>query len=182
MNSTTTNDCSTTEVSVVPPENGSARCQYRFSNGKRCQLPGLESQSGFCSRHFRPLAVSFPSSANDSQDLSADLLPELNEFSSGEDVQKFLARLGRSSHQGPRLAPPCSATSPTNSSILIAPWTWNPKMSPSNSSSTSRAPSATREWPAMTAHESQITSHGMECQTFRLKGGTYFSSSMTRAR
>ena len=93
MNSTTTNDSSTTEVSVVPPENDSARCKYRFSNGKRCQLPRLETQSGFCSRHFRPLAVSFPASPNDFEDLSADLLPELNEFSSGEDVQKFLARL-----------------------------------------------------------------------------------------
>ena len=53
----------------------------------------MESQSGFCSRHFRPVAVSFPSSPNDFEDLSADLLPELNEFSSGEDAQKFLARL-----------------------------------------------------------------------------------------
>jgi hypothetical protein len=98
MNSTTTNDRSTTEVSVVlpevvPPEDDSARCQYLFSNGKRCRLPGLQSQSGFCSRHFRPLALSFPSCPNDFEDLSADLLPELNEFSSGEDVQKFLARL-----------------------------------------------------------------------------------------
>lgn len=98
MNSTTTNDGSTAEVSLVMPENDlppddSARCQHRFSNGKRCRLPGLESQSGFCSRHFRPLALSFPSCPNDFEDLSADLLPELNEFSSGEDVQKFLARL-----------------------------------------------------------------------------------------
>ena len=99
MNSTTTNDSSTAEVPVVLPESGvlpqndSTRCQYRFSNGKRCQLPGLESQSGFCSRHFRPLGLSFPSCPNDFEDLSADLLPELNEFSSGEDVQKFLARL-----------------------------------------------------------------------------------------
>ena len=98
MNSTTTNDRSIAEVSLVMPENDlpqddSVRCQYVFSNGKRCRLPGLGSQSGFCSRHFRQLAVPFPSSPNDYEDLSADLLPELNEFSSGEDVQKFLARL-----------------------------------------------------------------------------------------
>jgi len=93
MNSTTTNDCSATEVSVVLPPDDSARCQHRFSNGKRCRLPGLESQSGFCSRHFRPLALSFPSCPSDFEDLSADLLPDLNEFSSGEDVQKFLVRL-----------------------------------------------------------------------------------------
>ena len=91
MNSTTTND--TAEVSVVLPQDDSSRCQYHFSDGKRCRLPGLEPQSGFCSRHFRPVAFSFLSSPNDSEDLSADLLPELNEFSSGEDVQKFLARL-----------------------------------------------------------------------------------------
>ena len=34
-----------------------------------------------------------PPSPSDSDDLSADLLPDLNEFPSGEDVQKFLARL-----------------------------------------------------------------------------------------
>ena len=39
------------------------------------------------------LRLALPSSPSDSEDLFAELLPELNEFSSGEDVQKFLARL-----------------------------------------------------------------------------------------
>ncbi|OLC96770.1 MAG: hypothetical protein DMG35_13235 [Acidobacteria bacterium] len=93
MNSTITNASSTLEVPAVPSQNESPRCQYRFSNGKRCRFPGLESQSGFCSRHFHPILVALPASPNDSADLSADLLPELSEFSSGVDIRQFLARL-----------------------------------------------------------------------------------------
>ena len=71
-----------------------SRCHYRYPNGRRCTLPGLPAKSGFCLRHFREkFAAVLPPSPSDSEDLSADLLPELNEFSSGEDIQKFLARL-----------------------------------------------------------------------------------------
>ncbi len=93
MNSTIANNSSTLEVPAALPQDSSARCHYRFSNGKRCSLPGLESQSGFCSRHFHPVPASFPPSPSDSVDLSADLLPELSEFSSGADIRQFLARL-----------------------------------------------------------------------------------------
>jgi hypothetical protein len=93
MNSTIANDSSTLEVPAGPPQATSVRCQYRFSNGKRCSLPGLESQSGLCSRHFHPVPASFPPSPSDFTDLSADLLPELSEFSSGADIRQFLARL-----------------------------------------------------------------------------------------
>ena len=73
---------------------GASRCQHRFPNGTQCRFRGPELQSGLCLRHFREKFVAaLPSSPSDSEDLSADLLPELNEFSSGEDVQKFLARL-----------------------------------------------------------------------------------------
>ncbi len=101
MNSTTTNSSSTVEIPPVTSKNDSSlprasregRCQHRFSNGKRCRLPGLASQSGLCSRHFHPTTAAFPQSASDSTDLSADLLPELSEFSSGADIRQFLARL-----------------------------------------------------------------------------------------
>lgn len=70
------------------------RCQHHFPNGTQCRFRGLDLQSGLCLRHFREKFVAaMPSSPSDSEDLSADLLPELNEFSSAEDVQKFLARL-----------------------------------------------------------------------------------------
>ena len=70
------------------------RCQHRFPNGTQCRFRGPDLQFGLCLRHFREKFVAaLPPSPSDSEDLSADLLPELNEFSSGEDVQKFLARL-----------------------------------------------------------------------------------------
>ena len=72
-----------------------ARCQHRFANGKRCRQSASESQAGLCAHHFRLSnpAVALPSSPSDSEDLSSDLLPEPTDFSYGEDVQKFLARL-----------------------------------------------------------------------------------------
>ncbi len=73
-----------------------SRCHYRYPNGRRCCLPGLPAKSGLCLRHYnRQVAAGFPlsPSPNDSEDLSADLLPELSEFSSGADICQFLARL-----------------------------------------------------------------------------------------
>jgi hypothetical protein len=70
------------------------RCQHFYPNGAQCRFRGPQLQSGLCLRHFRDkFAAALPSSPSDSEDLSADLLPEPNEFSSGEDIQKFLARL-----------------------------------------------------------------------------------------
>jgi hypothetical protein len=93
MNSTITNFSSTMEIQALSSPSDSSRCQHRFSNGKRCRLPGLPSQSGLCSRHFHPTTTAFPQSPSDSADLSADLLPELSEFSSGANIRQFLARL-----------------------------------------------------------------------------------------
>ena len=87
-------------------------------------LPGLPEHSGNCLRHSHansPIALPVQT---DSEDLSADLLPELSEFSAGTDIRQFLARLltlvtkGRIS---PPAAPPSSPTSPTNSSTPTAP-------------------------------------------------------------
>jgi hypothetical protein len=54
----------------------------------RCS--GLSLPSLFPSFRF---AHCVPAAANDSEDLSAELLPELSQFSSGVDINKFLARL-----------------------------------------------------------------------------------------
>ncbi|HKW63422.1 MAG TPA: hypothetical protein VJN89_12815 [Candidatus Acidoferrum sp.] len=71
-----------------------ARCQHFYPNGTQCRFRGPDLQSGLCLRHFREkVANVLPPSPSDSEDLSADLLPEPTDFSLGEDVQKFLARL-----------------------------------------------------------------------------------------
>ncbi|HEY6944987.1 MAG TPA: hypothetical protein VI431_07585 [Candidatus Acidoferrum sp.] len=81
-------------AAAAGPSSDAPRCQHRFPNGTQCRFRGPEFQAGLCLRHFREKFVAaLPSSPSDSEDLSADLLPELNQFSSAEDVQKFLARL-----------------------------------------------------------------------------------------
>src|SRR5215470_6132030 len=94
MNPTNALPCSTQELPAVNSPTVSSRCAHRFSNGKRCRLPGLESQSGLCPNHFRlSQAGVSPSSSADSSDLSPELLPELLESSSAVDLRKFLSRL-----------------------------------------------------------------------------------------
>jgi hypothetical protein len=93
MNTTTAS--SIPDPVAVPEKTASSRCPYFYPNGKRCSLPGLPDHSGFCRRHSTANAPSLvPVSVNnDSQDLSADLLPELSEFSAGIDIRQFLGRL-----------------------------------------------------------------------------------------
>jgi hypothetical protein len=78
----------------VVSNNDSNRCQYRYSNGKRCRLSGSMPHFGLCSHHF---SLSNPGASqqsfSDSEDLCADLLPELSEFDSAVDINQFLARL-----------------------------------------------------------------------------------------
>ncbi len=78
---------------VISPDD-SNRCQYRYSNGKRCRLSSSKSHFGFCSHHFS-LSSSGASqhSYNDSEDLSSELLPELSEFNPSININQFLARL-----------------------------------------------------------------------------------------
>ena len=82
------------DPSTVETSNDSNRCQYRYANGKRCRLSGSQPHFGLCSLHFSQSNPGFSQPQfNDSEDLSADLLPELSEFSSGTDIRQFLARL-----------------------------------------------------------------------------------------
>ena len=86
-------------VAVLPesvgiPSNDSARCLYRFANGKRCRLTGSQPHFGLCPHHF---SLTKPTASlrlyNDAEDLSADLLPQLSGLSPAIDLRQFLARL-----------------------------------------------------------------------------------------
>jgi hypothetical protein len=69
------------------------RCRHFTADGRRCRLAVLDTRTNLCFRHSALLASASLSSHNDSEDLSADLLPELSEFASGIDIRQFLARL-----------------------------------------------------------------------------------------
>ena len=72
------------------------RCLHRYPNGGRCRLPGLPRHSGLCLRHFQTTtatALTLVPSPSDSEDLSADLLPELSEFEAAFPINQFLSRL-----------------------------------------------------------------------------------------
>ena len=72
---------------------GVARCSHFTADGRRCRLGVLDTRTNLCFRHSALIAAAAQPSHNDSEDLSADLLPELSEFSSGVDIRQFLARL-----------------------------------------------------------------------------------------
>jgi len=72
---------------------GTARCSHLTAEGRRCRLAVLDTRSNLCFRHSALIAAASQPSQNDSEDLSAELLPELSEFNSGVDINKFLARL-----------------------------------------------------------------------------------------
>ena len=95
MNKTTVSLSCTADPVPESLKTGTSRCPYLYPNGKRCSLPGSPAHSGFCLRHSQLIApVGFPVPIqNDSEDLSAELLPELSQFSSGLDINKFLTRL-----------------------------------------------------------------------------------------
>src|SRR5215472_3906941 len=89
-----TSGAQTKSASAAPsPSSTGPRCLHRFSNGKRCRRPGLESQSGPCAYHFHLKAAAIPPSPSDSADLSEDLLRGHTHFSSAQDLREFLTRL-----------------------------------------------------------------------------------------
>ena len=73
-----------------------SRCHHRFPNGKRCRLPGSDSQLGLCLRHFTLSAaaeLSRKHAHDDSEDFSAELLGRPPELASAIEVRTFLSRL-----------------------------------------------------------------------------------------
>jgi hypothetical protein len=69
------------------------RCRHLTADGTRCRLPILDTRSHLCFRHSSLSAAVAQPPQNDSEDLSADLVPELSEFDSAIDITKFLAKL-----------------------------------------------------------------------------------------
>ena len=61
---------------LVKTDGNPSRCHHRFPNGKRCRLPGLDSQLGLCLRHFT-LSVAAELSRKHAHDDSEDSLATL---------------------------------------------------------------------------------------------------------
>ena len=68
--------------------NDSARCSYRFANGRRCRLISSNVDSAFCPSHAR-----LPQNQMEPADTSASLTADLKEFRSAIPINDFLARL-----------------------------------------------------------------------------------------
>jgi hypothetical protein len=92
-----TNSQSSTLLPVpVETDREPSRCHHRFPNGKRCRLPGADSQLGLCLRHFTLSAAAalFRKHAHDdSEDFSVELLGSPSELTSAIEVKTFLSRL-----------------------------------------------------------------------------------------
>ena len=75
------------------PSSTNPRCRHFTADGRRCRLAVLDARTNLCFRHSALISAAAQPLQNDSEDLSADLLPELSEFSAGTDIRQFLARL-----------------------------------------------------------------------------------------
>jgi hypothetical protein len=82
-----------TLASAKPCSTNHPRCRHFTADGRRCRLAVLDTRTNLCFRHSALIAAASQPLQNDSEDLSADLLPELTEFSAGTDIRQFLARL-----------------------------------------------------------------------------------------
>ena len=92
----TNSDSSTLLPAPLEIDREPYRCHHRFANGKRCRLPGLDSQLGLCLRHFTLSAaadLSRKQAHDDSEDFSAELLGHPSELASTIEVKQFLSRL-----------------------------------------------------------------------------------------
>jgi len=82
-----------TLASAKPSSTNHPRCRHFTADGRRCRLAVLDTRTNLCFRHSSLIAAAAQPPQNDSEDFSADLLPELAEFDSAVDINKFLARL-----------------------------------------------------------------------------------------
>lgn len=84
---------------VITPATNPSRCRHLYPNGGRCRIPSSPGKSGLCLSHSRATTaatLSLLAPPSDSEDLSADLLPELKElqeFDAAFTINQFLARL-----------------------------------------------------------------------------------------
>ncbi len=96
MNTNTSSPSFTAIRPALTADSEPSRCQHRFANGKRCRLPGVDSQLGLCLRHFTLNAAANLSSQkahDDTEDLSAELLGQPSPSASAVEVKQFLSRL-----------------------------------------------------------------------------------------
>jgi len=92
----TNSNSSTLLPAPVAIDQEPSRCHHRFPNGKRCRLPGSDSQLGLCLRHFTLSAaadLSRKHTHDDSEDFSVELLGNPSELASTIEVKQFLSRL-----------------------------------------------------------------------------------------
>ena len=82
-----------TLASAKPSSTNHPRCRHFTADGRRCRLVVLDTRTNLCFRHSSLISAASQPPHNDSEDLSADLLPVLSEFSAGTDIRQFLARL-----------------------------------------------------------------------------------------
>jgi hypothetical protein len=89
-------DSSNLLPSPVKTDSEPSRCHHRFPNGKRCCLPGSDSQLGLCLRHFTMSAaadLSRKHAHDDAEDFSVELLGHPSALASSIEVKQFLSRL-----------------------------------------------------------------------------------------
>jgi hypothetical protein len=68
--------------------NNSARCTYRFPNGRRCRLYPTIANPNFCPAHA-PLPTNQP----DATEIASTLTVNLDDFTSAAQINDFLSRL-----------------------------------------------------------------------------------------
>ena len=79
---------SSTHQAPEPSSGHPSRCRHYTLHGRQCRLRALDGHNGLCFRHSALIAAALPPSPSDYDDLSAELLPGLNEFTSAEDLRE----------------------------------------------------------------------------------------------
>jgi hypothetical protein len=72
--------------------NNSARCTYRFPNGRRCRLYATNGNPNFCPAHA-PLPANQHDAAPNSSEVASTLTVNLDDFTSAAQINDFLSRL-----------------------------------------------------------------------------------------
>jgi hypothetical protein len=89
-------ESSALQLSPVKTDREPSRCHHLFANGKRCRLPGSDSQLGLCLRHFTLSAaadLARKHAHDDTEDFSAELLGHPSGLATTLEVKLFLSRL-----------------------------------------------------------------------------------------
>jgi hypothetical protein len=76
------------DQTAIPSSTQGPRCRHYTDRGRRCQLPVVDTRSGYCFRHVKPQPA-----PSDSADLSAELIGELSDFQSAVAINNFLTNL-----------------------------------------------------------------------------------------